>query len=574
MGTELPRALKDCIVNHFVENKKGILLEKNCMPLPARFQKPQARQQSKPSEGVAIILVGDGFDGVVTHTVRTQGGVIVGSSDWVDLLTSSRLKVPQDAATLGALSSCIVDIKTKFAVDALSDGCTYLFDRDAAIELVGEIDGGATTATPNEVAFAFSEVMLEHRPSDPRIPEQPVRLERAIAALRGNKLTGPYIGDCVIPSRCITADEVLRAHGERTFFQSYLNDDAATLASTLPSGLRTDVYECAATKVAARTAAAAAVDAAIHVWSAFESDRMPRSAFCLIRPPGHHCSSEPSGFCIINNVVVAARALQHHARTASGGMKPRIAIIDVDVHHGEGTQSLVESDADILLLSMHRYDGGHFYPFGDAGHSSHVGPHGTVVNVPFDTKAGDARHCYAVISDDCFVETWNTVFEKELTSFRPDVVLVSLGFDAALGDPLGKMAVENGFAMLLSNLLAWSSRTPGCRGVVCVLEGGYDASAVAARCVECVSTLLWYGTALERQRVPLVPKTWSTLREKFEKNSQHSSSGVGGTEAAQDDGVVSPDSVLYPLHKEWIVSTLRDVAVQRQTALRLILPAQ
>lgn len=203
------------------------------------------------------------------------------------------------------------------------------------------------------------------------------------------------------------------------------------------------------------TAAYAAVEAILSAadWLLEESGR---TAFAAVRPPGHHAErSNAMGFCYFNNVAIAAEWLLRK------GMR-RVAIVDFDVHHGNGTQHLFEARRDVYYASLHQYP---FYP--GTGARSEIGKgegRGTTLNVPLAAGSGEAEYGRA-FADEVI---------PGIAAFAPDAILVSAGFDAWAGDPLGGMRVGlEGF----SDWGRWLSEAAEslCEGrLLAVLEGGYD----------------------------------------------------------------------------------------------------
>ncbi len=191
-----------------------------------------------------------------------------------------------------------------------------------------------------------------------------------------------------------------------------------------------------------------------------------RNAFCAVRPPGHHAEREQAmGFCLFNNVAVAAAALR-----AQHGLA-RVAIVDWDVHHGNGTQHLFERDGSVFYASLHQWP---LYPGTGAREERGLGAGaGTTRNAPQPAGAGDAE--------------WIDALEEELLpdleAFAPEFVLVSAGFDAHRLDPLaGTNLSERAYAEMSARLLELAARSAGGR-LVSVLEGGYHLTALAS-CVE------------------------------------------------------------------------------------------
>lgn len=195
----------------------------------------------------------------------------------------------------------------------------------------------------------------------------------------------------------------------------------------------------------------------------------------LVRPPGHHAESDRAmGFCLFNNVAVAARYLvEHH------GLE-RVLIVDWDVHHGNGTQQIFYDDDRVLFASLHQYP---LYPGTGAAEETGTGRGtGYTVNVPVPPGAGNAEYLSAV----------RTVVTPIADRFRPQFVLVSAGFDAHRDDPLAGMRVtESGFASMTVLLLGIASRHANGRAVA-VLEGGYHLDALA-RSVEAVGRAMCAG---------------------------------------------------------------------------------
>lgn len=194
-----------------------------------------------------------------------------------------------------------------------------------------------------------------------------------------------------------------------------------------------------------------------------------RNGFALVRPPGHHAENNLAlGFCLFNNVAILARYLQNHH-----GLD-KIAIVDWDVHHGNGTQHSFESDPSVLYISTHQYP---FYPgTGAASEQGEGKGKGSVLNCPMTAGAGDAAY------EQAFHEQIIPALDK----FAPHAVLISAGFDAHRDDPLGQIQLStSAFAWMTQQLVAVAEHHAAGR-IISVLEGGYNLSRLG----ECVAVHL------------------------------------------------------------------------------------
>jgi acetoin utilization deacetylase AcuC-like enzyme len=273
-------------------------------------------------------------------------------------------------------------------------------------------------------------------------PERVARLEALLPRLEGKDLLrvrAPLAAD----------DDLLLAHP-----QDHLD---AIKAAEPERGIRQldpDTWMSPGSLQAALRAAGGAVRAVDMVLSG-EAD----NAFVACRPPGHHAETRaPMGFCLFGTVAIAAKhALERH------GLE-RVAIVDFDVHHGNGTQDLVQSDGRILFVSTHQMP---LYP--GTGAPSETGPAGTVLNIALDE--GTTGELYRRILTDTIL--------PRLRAFRPELLILSAGFDAHANDPLAGLSLETAdFAFVTEELCRLAAEV--CEGrVVSCLEGGYDLDALA-----------------------------------------------------------------------------------------------
>jgi acetoin utilization deacetylase AcuC-like enzyme len=285
----------------------------------------------------------------------------------------------------------------------------------------------------------------EHVPP-PGHPEQPERAQvfEAVAT----RYASPS-GKLVEP-RAATREELERVHDVEYIDQITKTSGHATM-------LDADTFTSPATYDVALLAAGATVQAAEHA----VTHREP--AFALVRPPGHHAERDRAmGFCFFNNVAVAAAAM------LARGLE-RVAIVDIDVHHGNGTQWIFYDEPRVLYISTHQYP---FYPgTGAAGDVGHGAGKGFTVNVPMEAGSGDAD--YALVH--------RAVVNPILDEFKPELLLVSAGYDAHERDPLASMRMTtNGYGAVVGSLAHTAARHGA---LALVSEGGYDLAALGA-CVE------------------------------------------------------------------------------------------
>jgi len=300
------------------------------------------------------------------------------------------------------------------------------------------------------LTFFYDEGVQVHDPGQGH-PERPHRLDAVVDALQAARLP-----DTAWATTEPASEEALAAVHTPAWLERLARLEGRT------GWLTGDTPYSPRTPEAARRAAGAAIGAVDAVL-----DGRSRAAFALVRPPGHHAEAgRGMGFCFLNNVAIAASNARRR------GCR-RVLVVDWDIHHGNGTQHVFEDRSDVLFFSTHRYP---FYPgTGALAEVGHGEGHGFTVNVPLPRGLGDGDH------DAVF----RGVLDPIARQFRPDLVLVSAGFDAHRDDPLGDQEITGeGFATLCARVAALA----GGRCVL-LLEGGYDEEALARSVVACARVL-------------------------------------------------------------------------------------
>ncbi|SFN54205.1 Acetoin utilization deacetylase AcuC [Roseovarius lutimaris] len=287
-------------------------------------------------------------------------------------------------------------------------------------------------------------------------PEKVARLEYVLAALEGkdlSRVTAPMVAE----------DDLLRVHPH-----SHVEAIRAAAPISGMVQLDGDTYMSPGSLAAAHRAAGGAVRAVDLVMSG-----EAQNAFVATRPPGHHAERETTmGFCLFGNIAVAAKfALDHHGLD-------RVAIVDFDVHHGNGTQDLLEDDARALFVSSHQFP---LWP--GTGTADETGPHDTILNLPLAPGTGG--------------EGFRKIYEDKVfpavAAFKPQLLLISAGFDAHRDDPLADLRLtEDDFAWVTGRLCDLAGDLCGGRIVSC-LEGGYNLMALAQSAAAHVDVLIARG---------------------------------------------------------------------------------
>jgi acetoin utilization deacetylase AcuC-like enzyme len=324
---------------------------------------------------------------------------------------------------------------------AVLDRRGFLRQGAGALAALLRVESTAPPPAPNMTVF-YDPAMLRHEPPRDH-PESPRRLDAVMAVVR--ELERQRRVSLAAPEPA-TEDDLLLVHS----FE-YVKKVRAEIAAGRPV-LSTGDTELSAGSLAAALAAAGTVVSAVD---AVMTGRT-RTAFCAVRPPGHHASqARGMGFCLFNNIAVGAR----HARRRHG--IERVLIADWDVHHGNGTQEVFWTDGSVLFFDTHQHP---WYPgTGSPGERGEGKGSGLIVNNPFPAGAGRTEILGA------FREALVPAAER----FKPQLVMISAGFDSRTGDPLGRFTLtDQDFADLTDVLLAIARQHAGGR-VVSVLEGGY-----------------------------------------------------------------------------------------------------
>jgi acetoin utilization deacetylase AcuC-like enzyme len=290
-----------------------------------------------------------------------------------------------------------------------------------------------------------------------RHPERPERVQAIARELQksSNLLW--------LAPRKATADEILLCHSPE-----YLKIVQAEVAALAPNELRMlstgDVTICPTSYEVARLAAGATLTAVDAVMN-----KSVQNAFCVVRPPGHHATySRGMGFCLFNNVAIAARYVQKKY-----GLK-RVAILDWDLHHGNGTQDIFYNDPSVFYFSTHQRG---IYP--GTGHANERGA-GTIVNCEITAGPSSVQEIY-----HAFQET----LAHALESFLPEFIILSAGFDAHKDDPLGGLDLTSDDYFALTECVKGYAKKWSQNRIVSVLEGGYNIAALSQSAARHVASL-------------------------------------------------------------------------------------
>ena len=303
-------------------------------------------------------------------------------------------------------------------------------------------------------AFLADSISKEHQPGEGH-PERPERFDAVLRAIDSASMLR-------LPSRAATDDELALCHT-----RPYIDLVRREILGGMQDLSTGDTAVSARSLEAALHATGGVLNAVDAVFSG-----KARNAFCCVRPPGHHATpNRGMGFCIFNSVAVAAR----YAQRKHGA--ERILIADWDVHHGNGTQDVFYNDASVFLFSTHQSP---WYPgTGDAGETGEGAGRGATLNCPFPAGSG-AKEIIGAFREQLL---------PAARKHRPDLVLISAGFDSRAGDPLGRFTLtDTNFAELTRMMIDVADSHAHAR-LVSVLEGGYNLAGLASAAAAHVSEL-------------------------------------------------------------------------------------
>ncbi|MFO1484594.1 MAG: histone deacetylase [Verrucomicrobiaceae bacterium] len=308
-------------------------------------------------------------------------------------------------------------------------------------------------------ALLLDPIYQQHDPG----PGHPESVQRHIAITKALTEAGIVAKTQSIAPRAATLDELALCHA-RGYIQT-AKEDVESGLDDLSTG---DTAICARSYDVALQAVGGVLNAVDAVFAG-----KAKNTFCAVRPPGHHARpAQGMGFCLFNNIAIAAR----HAQKQHGAQK--VAIIDWDVHHGNGTQDIFYEDGSVLFVSTHQSP---LYPF--TGHVDETGAgkgKNCTLNLPFPARTG-MQDIGAAFTDRIL---------PAIDRFKPDLILISAGFDSRIEDPLGQFRLTDDDFVALTKLLLESAKTH-CQGrLVSILEGGYNLRGLASAVTAHVQTLL------------------------------------------------------------------------------------
>lgn len=305
-----------------------------------------------------------------------------------------------------------------------------------------------------KVGYVYDDLMLLHQANydHEECPDRIVVIKKKFEALG-------YLDKMIqIPSCYISKEELLLAHDKR--FIKKLEKVFMTSEKNIQAHF--EKYNSMYANKASLTSAKVAAGSSLNLFKSILNGEI-KHGVAIVRPPGHHCSKIAcSGFCIFNNIAICAKY--------GLAMGKRIAVVDQDIHFGDGSANILKHDINSLFISIHRYDYGKFYPGTGKAMDTH-----NLLFIPINGTAYDEDYYYI----------FNQQVIPKLTKFNPDIILVSAGFDAAEGDPLGGFHLTPTCYYNMTKMLLSFGKP-----LMLVLEGGYNLTSISNSIAECTRALL------------------------------------------------------------------------------------
>ncbi|CAK9231555.1 unnamed protein product [Sphagnum troendelagicum] len=359
-------------------------------------------------------------------------------------------------------------------------------------------------ANDGVVGLVYDARMCAHQnESNSEHPEQPERISSIYQCLK----SAGIVARCVkVEAREATDEELRSVHTE-----SHVELMKAVSSRTYGRHGRKGIakrYNSIYFNEGSSESALLAAGSVIEVSDQVAQGKLKAGA-AIVRPPGHHAEADAAmGFCLFNNVAIAAHLLVHKKKQL--GVQ-KLLIVDWDVHHGNGTQHMFWSDPQVLYFSVHRFDDGSFYPAGDEGNYDHVGVGkgaGYNINIPWP---------HGQFGDADYLAVWEHVLMPVARKYNPDMVLISAGFDSAEGDPLGECRVTpTAYFKMTKQLMEIAEGR-----VVIALEGGYNLTSISNSYLACMHALLGdvflenptHLNSLLAPTLPLIEKVQNELQK-------------------------------------------------------------